>query len=101
MPKNPLILTAGAAIAVTVWVVVAQGTKIEMNDLPPAVHRAVLAEISGAEIVGLVKEEDNGRTLYEVETTLNGRTRALKFSADGQLLEAEEVVAEGKMIVQP
>lgn len=66
--------------------------KIQMKDLPPAVQKAVQEETKGAKIVGVAKEIENGRTMYEIETIVNGHTRDLIFDAAGRLDVAEEAV---------
>ena len=67
--------------------------KIQSKDLPPAVQKAVPAETKGAEIKGYNQETEKGKTFYEVETMLNGKSRDLLFDASGALVEVEEEVA--------
>ena len=66
--------------------------KITAKDLPPAVAKAVQDETKGATIKGYSKEVENGKTMYEVETTVNGHTRDLLFDAAGKLVTIEEQV---------
>ena len=66
--------------------------KITAKDLPPAVAKAVQDETKGATIKGYSKEVENGKTMYEVETTVNGHTRDLLFDAAGKLVTTEEQV---------
>jgi len=47
-------------------------------------------EAKGARIVGLSKEVEDGKTMYEVETTVNGHTRDLLLDATGAIVETEE-----------
>jgi uncharacterized membrane protein YkoI len=67
-------------------------TKVKLTDLPPAVQRAVQRETKDTTLVGISKERERGRTVYEVETKGNGKGRDLMFAADGSLLEIEEEV---------
>jgi uncharacterized membrane protein YkoI len=67
--------------------------KITAKDLPPAVATAVQEETKGATIKGYSKEVENGKTRYEVETTVNGHARDLLFDAAGKLVTTEEAVA--------
>src|SRR5258705_3186743 len=60
--------------------------KITAQDLPPAVAKAVQDETKGATIKGYSKEVEHGKTMYEVETTLNGKSRDLLFDAAGKLV---------------
>jgi uncharacterized membrane protein YkoI len=66
--------------------------KITAKDLPPAVAKAVQEETKGATIKGYAREVENGKTMYEVETTVNGHTRDLLFDATGKLVTTEEQV---------
>jgi hypothetical protein len=68
-------------------------TSVKMKDLPPAVQKAVQEQTKGAQIKGLSKEVEKGKTMYEVETTLNGKSRDLLIDAAGTLVSVEEPVA--------
>jgi uncharacterized membrane protein YkoI len=61
-----------------------------LKDLPPAVRATVEAETKGATLKGVSKEKENGKTVYEVESLVNGRTRDLLIDADGKVFEVEE-----------
>ena len=50
--------------------------KLDMKSLPPAVRATVERETVSATLKGLSKEVEKGKTQYEVETMVNGRTRA-------------------------
>jgi uncharacterized membrane protein YkoI len=67
--------------------------KVQMKDLPPAVRTAVEAETKGATVKGLSREVEGGKTFYEAETVVNGKTRDLLFDAAGKLVEVEEELA--------
>src|SRR5437762_539742 len=64
--------------------------KVQMKDLPPAVQKAIQDQTSGAQLKGLSKEVEGGKTFYEAETVVNGRTRDLLFDASGKVVEIEE-----------
>jgi uncharacterized membrane protein YkoI len=66
---------------------------IKMKDLPPAVQKAVHEHTKGAELKGLSKEVENGKTFYEVETVVNGHSRDLLLDKTGTVVELEEEVA--------
>jgi uncharacterized membrane protein YkoI len=78
-----LLVAAGLAVA---------DTKMSFSDLPAPVRTAVKEQLRGAQIVGAGSEEEHGRTIYEVETMLNGKSRDLSFDAAGKLLEVEQQV---------
>ena len=67
-------------------------TKVKTKDLPPAVQKGIERESKGAKLKGVSKEVENGKTLYEVETVVNGRTRDVMLDESGNLVLAEEEV---------
>jgi len=67
--------------------------QVAMKDLPPAVRKSVEVETKGAEIKGLSKETEKGKTIYEVETMVNGKHRDLSLDAQGAVTEVEEETA--------
>jgi hypothetical protein len=67
--------------------------KIALKDLPKAVQQTVQEQSKGAQIVGIGKEVENGKTSYEVEMKINGHAKDIEIDADGILVEVEEEVA--------
>ena len=79
------------ALALGVTGLSAADKKVQMKDLPAAVQKAVRAEeATGARIVGLAKEVEGGKTMYEVETIVGDHTRDLLLDAAGRVVETEE-----------
>jgi uncharacterized membrane protein YkoI len=72
--------------------VIAGESKVKMQDLPPAVQKAVADQTQNAKLVGLSKEKEGGKTMYEVETTVNGKSRDLLLDATGAVVEVEQEV---------
>jgi uncharacterized membrane protein YkoI len=68
-------------------------TAVRMKDLPPAVQKTVTEQTKGARIKGMSKEVEKGKTMYEVETMVNGKSRDLLIDASGSLVSVEEAVA--------
>ncbi len=64
--------------------------RLQLEDLPPAVRATVEAETKNATLKGLAKEKENGQTVYEVESLVNGRTRDLMIDTAGRVYEVEE-----------
>lgn len=64
--------------------------KLDLKTLPAAVRATVEAETKNATLKGLSKEVEKGKTQYEVETMVNGRTRDLLVDPAGTVLEVEE-----------
>jgi uncharacterized membrane protein YkoI len=80
-----------ATLALTTATLAAEA-KIQAKDLPPAVQRAVQDATKGATIKGYAREVEGGKTMFEVETTVNGHSRDLLFDASGTLVEIEEAI---------
>jgi uncharacterized membrane protein YkoI len=74
-------------------VAIAGETSVKVKDLPPAVQKTVGEQTKGAQIKGLSKEVEKGKTMYEVETMVNGKSRDLLIDANGTLVSEEEPVA--------
>jgi len=66
---------------------------VKMKDLPPTVQKTVIEQTKGAQIKGMSKEVEKGKTMYEVETMVNGKSRDLLIDASGSLVSVEEPVA--------
>jgi hypothetical protein len=47
--------------------------------------------LKGAELKGLSREEENGKTVYEVETIKNGKTFKIAVTAAGLIVKQEVV----------
>lgn len=83
----------------------AQDTKKEakeaastLEDVPPAVREAIQAHSRGATLRGVSKElEPDGKTLYEVELTVAGRTKDLMLDGAGKLVSVEEQAELGEI----
>ncbi len=67
-------------------------TKIKMENLPPAVQQAVKEQLKTATLIGLSKETEKGKTTYEAETKVNGKTRDIEFDSKGAVIAVEEEV---------
>ncbi len=65
---------------------------LDVKQLPPAVQKTVQEQTKGATIRGLSKEIEKGKTQYELETMVNGRSRDLLIDPAGKVLEGEEEV---------
>ena len=70
----------------------AADTKVKLESLPPAVQAAVKEQTRNATLVGLSTEKEKGKTTYEVETTVNGKSRDLVLDKTGAILETEDQV---------
>ncbi|HEX3746228.1 MAG TPA: hypothetical protein VHW09_19950 [Bryobacteraceae bacterium] len=72
---------------------VAREVKVQMKELPPAVQKTVLEQTRTASLRGLTKEVENGKTFYEAETTVNGKSRDVLIDSSGAVVEVEEATS--------
>lgn len=63
------------------------GTKVTMSDLPSAVKTTVQRESKGKTIEHMTKDEQNGKTVYNVEVVSNGKGQDLVISDTGKVLD--------------
>ena len=66
--------------------------KADLNSLPPAVKATVEAETRNATLKGVSKELENGKTVYELESVVDGRTRDLMIDSSGHVYLVEEQI---------
>ena len=81
---------AAVAMVATAGLAHAADQKITSKNLPPAVKATVEAESKGATVKGISSERENGKTVYELETLVNGRTRDLMIDSAGKVYVVEE-----------
>jgi hypothetical protein len=76
------------------WAVLAeQGeTKVDFHSLPPAVQHAAEQQSKGATVRGYSKEIEDGKPHYEVELSINGKTKDLLLDPNGAVVEVEQQV---------
>jgi uncharacterized membrane protein YkoI len=90
LQATSIALSAGLFLA---GICSAQEKKIKRSDLPPAVEKAVGEVSKGATIKGFSEETDKGKTTYEVEMVVNGRSKDVELDPSGAIVEIEEQVA--------
>jgi hypothetical protein len=77
------------AVVFAIAVLCGAGTGLQVNALPPAVRKTVQDNLKGGEIRHIGKEKEDGVEQYEVETSLNGKSRDFNVDAKGNLLVVE------------
>lgn len=92
MTVRTLAMTAVAA-GIGLVGVASAGQKMQLNDLPPAVQKGVQDHLKGGTVKTVTKEVEKGKTQYEIESVLNGRTRDFNLDTAGNLLVMEEELA--------
>jgi len=99
--KTRAFVTAVAMVAgASVGYAGAADTKVTLKNLPPAVKATVEAESKGAAVKGISSEKADGKTVYELETLVNGRTRDLMIDAAGKVYVVEEQLDAAKAPVR-
>src|SRR5687767_10891294 len=68
--------------------------KVTLDQVPAAVRQTLEAEAKGAAISEIEKETENGQTVYEAETTIDGKPVELTIGEDGKLIAREDEDAE-------
>jgi hypothetical protein len=87
-----------ALIATAAQLTAAQAeAHVPCKTLPAAVLHQAKAEAGDATIRGCVKDKEDGKLTYEVETLKDGRSRDILFDASGTVLEVEQEVAAGSL----
>ncbi len=93
VPKSLLSALAVVSVcAVFASVSPAQEKRVKMKDLPEAVQKTVNEQAKGATIKGLRTEVEKGKTVYEVELTVDGHSKDITIDASGNVVEVEEQV---------
>jgi hypothetical protein len=70
----------------------AQERPIRQADLPAAVARTAAIESRGATVRGLTREREDGKTYYEVELLVKGRSKDVLIDTTGTVVLVEEQV---------
>jgi uncharacterized membrane protein YkoI len=88
-------ITQHGAVAVMLLLALTAFAKekhITKSDLPAPVQKAAEEQAQGAKVLGYSTETENGQREYEIEMMVNGHSRDVTFSPDGNVLESEEQV---------
>jgi Putative beta-lactamase-inhibitor-like, PepSY-like len=91
LPSSIFAIAVLAGIAAAATTAQAE-SHVSCNTLPAAVLSQVKTEAGDATIRGCVKDKENGKLTYEVETLKDGRSRDIEFDASGSVLEVEQEV---------
>lgn len=78
--------------AIASFALFASETRVQMKDLPAPVQKTVQEQTKTAKLRGLSKEVENGKTFYEAETTVNGKSRDILMDQTGAIVEVEDAV---------
>ena len=67
-------------------------TKVKIEDLPAPVQNTIKEQTKDVTLVGVTKEKEGGKIVYELETTANGKARDLTMDATGAIISVEQEV---------
>src|SRR5262249_31979753 len=79
----------GLALALTA---LAAERSVPRDKLPPAVQKTVDEQSKDATISGFSRETEGGKTYYEAELKVNGRTKDVLMDPEGKVVMIEEEV---------
>ena len=66
---------------------------LKLDQLPAPVRKTVDEQLKGAQIKNILKEKENGKTVYEIESTRgDGKTRDFVVDETGSLVVIEEEI---------
>ena len=88
-------MTLATGVIVSAFMVslaVCAETKVNLESLPVPVQNTVKEQTRNAKLVGVSKEKERGKTVYELETTLDGKSRDLVIDAAGAIISVEQEV---------
>jgi uncharacterized membrane protein YkoI len=92
MTRSRFVISAALASLLFTIPAIAQEKKLKKEELPAAVQKAVDEQSKGATVRGYSTEKEDGKTIYEVQLTVNGRNRDVSMDASGTVLEVEDTV---------
>ena len=89
-------MTLATGVIVSAFMVslaVCAETKVNLESLPVPVQNTVKEQTRSAKLVGVTKEKEGGKTVYELETMADGKSRDLMIDAAGAIISVEQEVA--------
>ena len=90
--RVPILFTCSFVGIFAMGIANCQETKIKFSDLPPAVQETAKAASKGATVKGYSKEIEKGKTEYEVQLLVNGKSRDVSIDPAGKVIETESQV---------
>ena len=90
--RVPILLTSSFVAIFAMGTADCQESKIKFNDLPPQVQATAKVESKGATVKGYSKEIEKGKTEYEVQLLVDGKSRDVSIDPAGKVIETESQV---------
>jgi len=88
-----MLWAAAAAMAFSIPAAWAEEEKVPLDKLPKAVTVAVKAKFPDAELKSAEKEEEDGKTIFEVSLKSKGHDYDVSLTPEGQIIEIEKTIA--------
>jgi len=66
--------------------------KVSEQEVPPEVLQAFTKAYPNAEVRGYAEEQEDGKKIYEVSFTHEGKSMDVTYTGDGELFEVEETI---------
>lgn len=85
-------LSVSILLAAVAWAADEKEEKVALDKVPKPVQDAAKAKFPKAELVGAEKEEEDGKTVYEVALKDHGSTVEIIITPEGKILAIEKVV---------
>jgi biopolymer transport protein ExbD len=92
MKMSRILMVSVLAVLVLAVPSMAQEKKLQKSDLPAAVQKTADEQAKGATVKGYSSEVEDGKTIYEVQLTVNGKNRDVSIDATGAVIEVEDQV---------
>jgi len=92
MTRSRFVVGAALAALILALPTIAQEKKLTKDQLPAAVQKTVDEQSTGATVRGYSTEKEDGRTIYEVQLTVNGKNRDVSMDTAGAVIEIEDTV---------
>ena len=64
--------------------------EVMLDEVPPAVRETITRESGGAPVGAIMRETENGRTVYEAKISKGGKTWEVEVDESGKVLEREK-----------
>ena len=92
--RSPLfgfgLVLMSAIFSFAVPVIAEDDEEIELADVPQKVKDAAIAAVKGIKLTEASIEKEDGKTVYELEGTVDGKEYEIEVDEDGKVLEVEQ-----------
>jgi uncharacterized membrane protein YkoI len=92
MTRSRVIVSAALLSLMLSVPAIAQEKKLTKAQLPAAVQKTADEQSKGATVGGYSSEKEDGKTIYEVQLTVNGKNRDVSIDTTGVVIGVEDTV---------